>query len=57
MVEEVGTMRFRVQGEEIKKWWKKKMMCIKKKEIDKKGKNMYEKNMNLKICMRKKMSL
>jgi hypothetical protein len=34
MGEEVGTMQFRVQGEQIKKWWKKKRrkMSIKKEK-------------------------
>jgi hypothetical protein len=43
MGEEVGTMQFRVQGEQIKKWWKKKReekMSIKKKDKEK-------------VCMRK----
>jgi hypothetical protein len=39
MGEEVGTMQFRVYGEKIKKWWKKKEY----KEKRDKEKNMYEK--------------
>jgi hypothetical protein len=51
MGEEVGTMQFRVQGEQ-KKWWKKrkkKKMSIKKKEKDKE--NMYGKRKYMYIYM------
>jgi hypothetical protein len=32
MGEEVGTMQFRVQGEQIKKWWKKKKWVWRKEK-------------------------
>jgi hypothetical protein len=49
MGEEVGTMQFRVQGDQIKNDERKKeeKMCIKKRKKVKK--NMYEKRKN--ICM------
>jgi hypothetical protein len=40
--EEVGTMQLRVQGEQIKKWWKKKTNEYKEMKKDKE-----------KICMKK----
>jgi hypothetical protein len=47
MGEELGTMQFRVQGEQLKKEKKRKMSKKKKEYKDKIYKNIYEKRKNI----------